>query len=607
MKNPRNKSSVFSQEASKRFRKGTLYDHIKCQKHQDAKSSEVLNRVSVFQKEIEHKESVNHEILYQVFYSFFFLAKESIANCKIVQFLKFIEHIGLNDLKYFTHRSVQSRRDLLLTLSDTVQNNLLEKLHSATSYGLLIDDMSDVATIEQMICYVQYVDPDSNEVNTDFLFICNLLENSDSANSQTLFAVLCMKLKDLQMDVKKISGLCTDGASVMVAVWEELVPVVQTLSAISESDATAYGLLKRMNCTIFVGIVYILKEILPVLARVSKIFQRGYFNFSSIQPTLECAQGELQHISDNLTPIKNLEKDIHSDGRLGLLALELKDGTKTNLQHTLENYVQSLIDNISKRFPDVAILSALGIFNPVIIPDKKSTEFMNYGASSIKTIFAHFYSNDEDITIDECLAEWNLLKYHLIKMKPNIPSQCELDSQLRTSTEWCLRQIVLKRQEYKHVCPHLSNIAEIVLTVPVSNAWPERGCSKVKIIKTDLRNRLKNDVLNGLMMISINGPQTCSHECDKVVNDSVKLWLGEKNRRKLPSKNKGQVEMEMNKPSAHATPIDNVQIQLPTVHNEKPDNNSELEPNPNAYDDPELNEREIEKTLLQLKIVRSLI
>ena len=36
--------------------------------------------------------------------------------------------------------------------------------------------MSDVAPIEQMICYVQYVDPDSHEVNTDFLFICNLFE-----------------------------------------------------------------------------------------------------------------------------------------------------------------------------------------------------------------------------------------------------------------------------------------------------------------------------------------------------------------------------------------------------------------------------------------------
>jgi hypothetical protein len=41
------------------------------------------------------------------------------------------------------------------------------------------------------------------------------------------------------------------------------------------------------------------------------------------------------------------------------------------------------------------------------------------------------------------------------------------------------------------MCPILTNIAEIILTVPVSIVWPERGASKVKIIKTDLRNRFK--------------------------------------------------------------------------------------------------------------------
>jgi hypothetical protein len=61
--NPRNKSTVFSQESSKRYRKGTLTDHLKCKNHQDAKSSEVLNRVSAFQKELDHKESVNQDIL----------------------------------------------------------------------------------------------------------------------------------------------------------------------------------------------------------------------------------------------------------------------------------------------------------------------------------------------------------------------------------------------------------------------------------------------------------------------------------------------------------------------------------------------------------------
>jgi hypothetical protein len=47
------------------------------------------------------------------------------------------------------------------------------------------------------------------------------------------------------------------------------------------------------------------------------------------------------------------------------------------------------------------------------------------------------------------------------------------------------------------MCPKLTRLAELVLMIPVSNAWSEKGASKVKIIKTDLRNHLKNDMLEG--------------------------------------------------------------------------------------------------------------
>jgi hypothetical protein len=196
-----------------------------------------------------------------------------------------------------------------------------------------------------------------------------------------------------------------------------------------------------MTSVMFVRFIYILNDILPILAKISKVFQQGYFNFSSIQATLECAQAELQQLVDNMTPLTNLEKDIQSDGRLGLLALSLEDGTKTSLQHTQEYYVQSLIDNISKRFPDIPILSALSIFNPVMIPDKKSTDFNTNGASSIDIIFKHFYSSDDDVTVDQCLAEWNLLKYNLIKMKEDLPSELDLKC---TSTELCQKNCVSK-------------------------------------------------------------------------------------------------------------------------------------------------------------------
>jgi hypothetical protein len=54
--------------------------------------------------------------------------------------------------------------------------------------------------------------------------------------------------------------------------------------------------------------------------------------------------------------------------------------------------------------------------------------------------------------------------------------------------------------------------------IPVSNAWPEKGASKVKIIKTDLRNRLKNDMLEGLMHLTVNGPDICTDQYDDVTS-----------------------------------------------------------------------------------------
>jgi hypothetical protein len=44
------------------------------------------------------------------------------------------------------------------------------------------------SSLEQMVVYIQYmyINPDIGTVQTDFLFIANLLEKSDSANSETV-------------------------------------------------------------------------------------------------------------------------------------------------------------------------------------------------------------------------------------------------------------------------------------------------------------------------------------------------------------------------------------------------------------------------------------
>ena len=42
--------------------------------------------------------------------------------------------------------------------------------------------------------------------------------------------------------------------------------------------------------------------------------------------------------------------------------------------------------------------------------------------------------------------------------------------------------------------------------IAVDNDWPERSGSVRKRIKTNKRSTLKNDALNALLMIAINGP-----------------------------------------------------------------------------------------------------
>ena len=45
-----------------------------------------------------------------------------------------------------------------------------------------------------------------------FCLLQTYWKKSDSANSETLFNVLCENFETMKLNLKKISGLCTDGA-----------------------------------------------------------------------------------------------------------------------------------------------------------------------------------------------------------------------------------------------------------------------------------------------------------------------------------------------------------------------------------------------------------
>ncbi|CAG2195865.1 unnamed protein product [Mytilus edulis] len=196
--NTQNKATSFGDNPSVRMRKSALIDHIASKKHQGAIEAEMLSRVSIFQKELTEKSKVENNVLFMAFSAMYWLAKEGIANEKISTLLKLLENIGLQ-----------------------TENDLVEKVKAADCFSVLLDDSSDVSTIEQMICYVNFWNGNACDIN--FLFIENVLKNASFANAENLYTVVKSKLESLGLDMSKLSGVSTDGASVMVGKKEGLV------------------------------------------------------------------------------------------------------------------------------------------------------------------------------------------------------------------------------------------------------------------------------------------------------------------------------------------------------------------------------------------------
>ena len=84
---------------------------------------------------------------------------------------------------------------------------------------------------------------------------------------------------------------------------------------------------------------------------------------------------------------------------------------------------------------------------------------------------------------------------------------------------------------YIHLCPNLLHLAEVCLTLPVSNAWLERGASAIKRLKTRLRLNLNNDMLTSLLQITVNEPDTS--DCHDTVEEAMKEWLSKQEERLL--------------------------------------------------------------------------
>ena len=624
-KNPQNKKEFFSAEPSTRLKKDCLEEHIATKRHKDAITAILMNRLSVFQKELDHNAEVQVDVYERVFYCLYWLAKEDIANVKVKSLLKLVAKLGC-DMSGFNHTSVGSFRNMLLLLGEMIQNEVISAVTGP--FGVMVDDMTDIANLEQMIGFIQYYNRGSEKVEVKFLCLENVFASSDAADSLTITSILLKLIEKHSLNFDWFKSFVSDGASVMVgersgvatrlkaderiqslisvhcvchklalactdtlndlatikkmqntlntlwrlldnsnkktaiflkvqlevreitlsnknsqkkiakklkkacqtrwlsfnaavqSAWESFSAIIQFLIKMKDEDATCQGLLVQMNNVRFLACLYVLKHVLPVLDNLSKSFQHSTVNFSHLKPEIVRAKAALDEVATKEVPIKQFCQDI-KEGKMVLLQFSPSEHQLASMRNLLLKYVSALKENIDLRFQNtLPLLGALSIFDPTLIP-ASSSELPSYGVDSIQVLAKHYFPDQQD----RLLAEWNILKYHMKEMA--IPADVK-EGKTTMPAEWCMSQLMKQRSSFLSLLPLLMHIVEIALTMPISNAWPERGASRVKLIKSRLRSRLTNEMLEALVNISMNGPEANSSECDTLVKKTTEKWLSGK-------------------------------------------------------------------------------
>ena len=641
--NKKNKSKAYNATPSVRFKKSAIKDHSASQQHKDAIEAEMLSRVSLFHKEITEKEKVKDTVLMNAFLAAYWIAKEEIANRKFCSLVNLLKIVSPENMKFFNYSGEETIQSIFLAIGSTLMERILNNAKKAGCYGLLCDEVTDISVMEILVTFIQFFNLETEKVETNFLFVENILKNSTSANAETIFNILTQKIDEFGLQLQNLSSMASDGAAVMTgarsgvaarlkevnsqvitfhclchklalactdttsdiayiknielwlrqlwkmfenspkrmamymkvqlelksvhlsdkgkkivgkklkkacqtrwlsfhaatsALFDDYLAVIQTLGQLKDEDAVACGLLSKVKTAKFIGAIYILNAVLPILSSLSKTFQKGTINFSHIKPSIDYTLDKLSGIIQTKAPILDLKKDLLPEGCLNLSEVNLTPAMEEQLLNLLNNYVSSLKANIHRRFDDaLPVVSAFSIFDPLAVPNPGSPGFTNYGKKEVVILAKHFYSGNPKE--HQLIAEWEKFKYDLASWKPTIPEEVK-QSHETTSTEWCLTRLMKLQTSYSLVFPALVPIAEVCLSMPVSNAWPERGCSAVKRVKTRLRSRLSVEMLQTLLAITINGPRVGTPECESLMSAAVELWETQKRRRKLPREQAAQ-------------------------------------------------------------------
>ena len=117
------------------------------------------------------------KVTYNAFLSSYWLGKEEVANKKILSLIELENHVGVMEMEIQVNEVSERCASSLVSLS---RRNQFKGSRMPSGLVSLVNEVTDCATLEQMLIYIGYVD-EEGKTHFDFLEVKDVLETSESA------------------------------------------------------------------------------------------------------------------------------------------------------------------------------------------------------------------------------------------------------------------------------------------------------------------------------------------------------------------------------------------------------------------------------------------
>ncbi|MGH0122853.1 UNVERIFIED_CONTAM: hypothetical protein FKN15_008560 [Acipenser sinensis] len=245
-------------------------------------------------------------------------------------------------------------------------------------------------------------------------------------------------------------------------------------------NALASGLLKLIGTYEFIAVVHFMADVMGVIGILCRTFQKQDIDFSYVSMALSSTLSALEELK--MASGKNLQNfkstvPAEPNGTFEWSGHVIKDSQEQRAKFSKlkTQFLDNLCENIHKRFECREIFSAL--------------------------------------------CEWKLVK-------PMLSDNFRKNTFVGTWSK------LLVNDHFKTSFPCITKIASIVSVIPMSTVDCERGFSRYNVIKSDLRNQLKESRVNLLMQMSVNSN---TPDLDKIsefnFEKAFRYWCMDKKRR----------------------------------------------------------------------------